>query len=134
MAELFLDSAALIAHVLADDRHHPAAEQFLNGLPPGRRFHLSNYIFDETLTRVQRRAGHDAAVTVARLLCRSPLYVIHQITEDLQEEALEIFLGQGRQGLSFTDCTTAALMRRMEITDIFTFDRDLAALGLTVRP
>lgn len=134
MAELFIDSAAIIAEAVRRDTHHVRAMQFLEGLPRGQIFHLSNYIVDETLTRLLRLVGLDDAVRLARDLKVSRIHTIHQITEDIQEDALEIFSGQGKMRLSFTDCTSVALMRRLDITDIFTFDRDFTALGLTVRP
>lgn len=135
MPDLFIDTAALIALASQRDGHHAAAGSFFRGLPPGQVFHLSNYIVDETLTRLRARTGHQVTLEFLRDLRASRAYRIHQVTEDVQEDALEIFEQQGpRGGLSFTDCTTVALMRRLELTDIFTFDRGFAALGLTVRP
>lgn len=134
MSDLVIDTAALIAFANVRDSHHGRARDFLKGLPTGQVFHLSNYISDEMLTRLRARAGHDVTMGMVQYLNSSRLHLTHQITEDLQEEALEIFSGQGNLGLSFTDCTTVALMRRLEITDIFTFDRAFAALGFTVHP
>ena len=134
MGDLVVDTAAVVALYWPQDRNHPAAVRFLLELAPGRRFHLSNYILDEVMTRLRARAGHSAAVRVANVLREDPFHTIHQITEDLQEEAFDIFQRYSEVRLSFTDCTTVALMRRLEITDIFTFDRDFATLDLTVRP
>lgn len=134
MTDFVIDTSAFIARAHRLDNHHRRAVEFLERHPPGSVFHYSNYIFDETLTRLRANAGHEIMAAFVRHMGTSRSHVLHQITEEMQAQALEMFLGQVGTDLSFTDCTTAALMRRLELTDIFTFDRDFTALGLTVRP
>ncbi len=46
------------------------------------------------------------------------------------EESWELYKNRSEVPLSFTDCTTAVLAKKHGITDIFTYDADLRALGL----
>lgn len=48
--------------------------------------------------------------------------------------ALVIFEKYNDKQLSFTDCTSFALMKSMGINDVFTFDEDFRKMGFNIMP
>jgi predicted nucleic acid-binding protein len=53
-----------------------------------------------------------------------------RVDEGTMREAFRLYKNRGQVDLSFTDATTAVVAKKQGITDLFTYDRQLAALGL----
>lgn len=132
--EIFVDTSAFVAIVNRSDQYHQKAKEFVTALEPSVKFHTSNYIIDETITRIRMRAGHKPALNFGKGIFTSRIYRIHYIDESIEREAFKIFEKYQDQKLSFTDCTSIALMRRLGITKIFAFDEDFVALGFEIVP
>ncbi len=62
--------------------------------------------------------------------------IIDEVEVDAQLRALgwEIFVGYEDKVLSFTDCTSFALMRERKLLDAFSFDSDFARAGFVILP
>lgn len=131
---LFVDSSAFIALADRADRDHRAATAFLRSCPPETRFHTSNYILAETVTRLRKTAGHRTAVRCATAILKSTQTTRHYGDAELEREALRLFERYHDHPLSFVDCTTLALLRQLHLDRIFTFDRDFQRLGYTNVP
>jgi predicted nucleic acid-binding protein len=56
------------------------------------------------------------------------------VDEEIFSQSWEFFKRMGEIGLSFTDSTSAVLMKKREISAIFTFDEHLKKLGLNAVP
>jgi predicted nucleic acid-binding protein len=54
--------------------------------------------------------------------------------EELEKEAFRIFEKYTDKRLSFTDCTSFALMKRLGISKAFAFDEDFLAVGFELVP
>lgn len=121
---------------LADraDGCHAMAKAFLHSIPSGVRFHTSNYILDETITRLRLTVGVDVAIRAAEALWASELYQIHMVDHALEREALRLMRKYADQRLSFTDCTTIALLKQLEMDQVFAFDEDFSKVGYRVLP
>lgn len=132
--KVFVDTSAFVALVNRSDQNHGRAQEFFAGLKPADRLHTSNFILDETITRLRMTAGHRAALEFAEATYQSPLYAIHTIERVLEKKALEIFKKFRDKKLSFTDCTSFSLMRNMVLTEAFAFDEDFAAMGFRCLP
>jgi predicted nucleic acid-binding protein len=52
-----------------------------------------------------------------------------RITEDDEERAWRIFRQYDDKGFSFTDCTSFALMERLDINTVFAFDDHFIQYG-----
>ena len=133
---IFVDASAWIAMIDASDGLHPDARRFwAESRNDRRRFLTSDYVLDETYTFLRRRRrGLEMAVAIHDLVAASRLIEVAEITADLRERAWEIFVGYGDQVLSFTDCTSFALMREHRLPEAFTFDSDFRRAGFVVRP
>jgi len=132
--ELFVDTSAFVALTNKADQYHKRAKEFLGLFSPAWKLHTSNYIIDETITRIRMVAGHKNALTFSKMLFSSRVYKIHYIDEIIEKESFKIFEKFSDKKLSFTDCTSFALMRRLELNEAFAFDDDFIAVGFEIVP
>ncbi len=59
---------------------------------------------------------------------------VAHVTEDDERRADEVFLKYTDHRISYTDCTSLAVMERLGIDTLFSFDRDFETLGLSRIP
>lgn len=131
--KLLVDTSALLALVLRDDRNHQAALAFVRTHPQAR-FVLSELILAEVATRIRVRAGAGPAVAVARGLLNSHRYELLFADAELLEEALTRMDRFADKRLSLADCSSFALMDRLAIQSAFTFDVDFRNCGYQMLP
>jgi predicted nucleic acid-binding protein len=131
--KLLADTSALLALYLADDRHHPAAVEFLRATPRAR-FVLTGLILGEVATRLAVRVGPVRAAEVARGLLGSRRYEVLFLDGALMGEGLATMEHFRDKRLSLTNCASFALMRRLGIAGAFTFDRDFRDCGFEMLP
>jgi predicted nucleic acid-binding protein len=132
----FVDTSAFYALADKGDTNHRRAGAALKALSRGGASLLTTTeIFDQTVTLVRYRLGHQAAVKVGQGLLGSSWCRLVDVSRETRQAAWEIFVRYADQSFSFTDCTSFAIMRAMNLTEAFTFDRaDFAAAGFVVRP
>lgn len=133
---IFIDTGAFLARHHGADQHHEAAIAGWRDLESraSLRCFTSNHVLDETVTLLGRRAGHPFAAARARSILASAVLTILRPAAAEELEAVELFEKFGDQGVSFTDCTSFALMRRHRIPNAFAFDRHFEAAGFTLWP
>ncbi|MCP3960227.1 MAG: PIN domain-containing protein [bacterium] len=133
---LLVDSSAWIALLDSSDSLHSRALEFWRtSLKDRRRFLTSDYVLDESYTFLRRRRnGMAMAIALHDRVLSSQLVEVAEIDEGLRSHAWEIFVGYEDKVLSFTDCTSFALMRERRLLDAFTFDDDFHRAGFVVRP
>lgn len=130
---MFVDASALVALGHPRDGHHGAATGYYRDLPDEVRLVSSDYVFGETVTVLQRLAGHRTAVQKGQALRASGRFQWSKVTDDDVEEAWRLF-ERNKDGMGFTDCTIVAQMRRLGIESIFTFDQAFRKAGVKVVP
>jgi uncharacterized protein len=133
---IFVDSSAWLAVSDVRDGNHRSALEFHAKLIDGRagRLLTSNFIMDETLTLMRKRAGADAVKRFVAGLEASGSVQRIWVTPNHYQEALRLFLDQGKKNWSFTDCTSFAIMRELGIRTAFTFDSDFRQAGFDPLP
>lgn len=131
---LFIDTSAFVALGDRGDRNHSAAKGFYRGLTSGDRLYTSNYVADETITRLRYTAGHGPAIRFADTVLESRLWSVQYVDRDREKAAVEVLRKYGDQRLSFTDCTTVALVRELRLDAVFAFDEDFVRVGLKTLP
>ena len=138
MKSAVVDTGAWIALLSRADQHAAAAAERYGELSAeGARLVTTNYIVDETATRLRYGAGLDAALAYRRMLddsVQARRLRIAWIDETIEREAWRVLEQYRDVSLSLTDATTAVAARRARITELFGFDRDFEALGLIVLP
>lgn len=124
---VFVDTSAFFALADQTDRLHHQALQYVQSTD--RLLVTSNVIVHETITLIRMRLGHEPALRFGlRLLGESTTPVI-RVTPADEERAWAIFRQYPDKRLSFADCTSFALMKRLSIGTAFAFDEDFHRFG-----
>lgn len=131
--KLFVDTSAILAILNSDDQFHDQAKiEWIRIIDSGDILFSSNYIIIETISLLQRRFG-----TVAvRLFCDGfqPLLNLVWVDEKIHESALNVVKTINHRNLSFVDCTSFEIMRRMGIENVFSFDSHFTDQGFSIVP
>ena len=133
---VFVDTGAWIALTDHSDQYHLVAAQIYGQLKQRRELLVTtDYVLDETLTRLRYDAGHTQAMRFLELIEQSQRAGVIsrvRITDDVFESAVGIFRQYTTVALSFTDCTSFVVCRRHAITEAFAFDQHFLMFGLTL--
>jgi hypothetical protein len=116
----------------ADDFHSQSERQYL--MIKDRNTHLvtSNYIVDETLTLLRVRKNLELSLQFRDMLMgMSHSLKLIRVTSQDEFKAWDWF-PKNWSKLSFTDCTSFAVMERLELKDVATFDQHFAQVGFNV--
>jgi predicted nucleic acid-binding protein len=119
---LFVDSSALYAAVDADDRHN---ERATHVLATGEPLVTSDHVLVETWLLLQRRVGAHTADRFWGAIRDSGAAVELVGSADL-EVAWSIGEAFPDQGFSIVDRTSFAVMQRLGVHRVATFDDDFA--------
>jgi len=135
---IFVDTSAFLALANVKDNKHVAAKQFLEDIKNGKirvkNIITSDYIIDETITRIRYSVGHKEAVEWGKDILASKVIEKIEIQKEIFGLAWELFQTYEDKKLSFTDCTSFALMKKKGIEKVFSFDEDFARLGFVLIP
>jgi predicted nucleic acid-binding protein len=130
---LFVDTSALYAAMDRDDEFHGRASAHWKECLSGTGVLVtSNYILVETLALVQSRLGMEATRVLASDVV--PALEIEWVSADDHRVALEAVLAANRRSLSFVDCASFQVMRRLGLRSAFAFDPQFAEHGFHVTP
>lgn len=115
-----------------DDFNSDAKDQMERLLSEKYFFITTNFIVDETLTLLRLRAGLPLALKFADTLVEmSKIMKLTRVSEIDEKEAWKFF-PENWSKLSFTDCTSFAVMKRLELKNVATFDNHFARAGFTI--
>lgn len=135
MTAIFIDTSAFIALYLKGDNFHLKAIEFLKQLQRKTTFVTSNFVLDEVYTFLRVDKGKKVAVEFAEFLAQNAEVVkLRRISIEDEKEAFKYFKKYDFSGLSFTDCTSFALMRRLGLKEVFSFDEHFAKAGFRLVP
>jgi uncharacterized protein len=127
---LFVDTSAWLALNDKNDQYHQDA-LLKKAIIKTRKIDLitSDYVVDETLTIIRYRVSHQAAVVYGDSLMNSRIVTIIGITENEKLAAWALFKKYSDKELSFTDCTSFALMKKLGLRQAFSFDDHFRQTG-----
>ena len=135
---IFVDTSAFLAFVNEKDNNHAAAMQFLEEIKNGKlhikKIITSDYIIDETITRIRYSVGHKEAVEWGMDILASKVIEKIEVRSEIFRSAWELFRTYDDKKLSFTDCTCFALMKKRGIEKVFSFDGDFERIGFVLLP
>jgi len=131
----FVDTGAFIAITDKSDQYHSIAVAYFVELLEARKPLLTtNFILDETYTRLKRNLGSHAAITFGETTRKSDQLEIITINGEIEEKAWKIFKKYHDQAFSYTDCTSFAVMQMKKLKRAFAFDGHFNIFGFNTIP
>ena len=127
---VFIDSGVFVAFHNTRDSNNSRALELMREIVAGGlgSAYTSDYVFDEAVTVALVRTGRpEIALSVGRMILgelTKPFLVFLRVNDDTFREAWKLFPRYAGRGLSFTDCTSIALMRLRAVESIVSFDAD----------
>ena len=130
---IFIDTAAFLAVLNANDRfHQPARNAWSEIIISGSALFAGNYVILETTALLQHRFGIDALRLFEGELL--PVVEIAWVDEAIHKQGMSALLAANRRDLSLVDCTSFEMMRQRGLDRAFTFDPHFNEQGFEVIP
>ncbi len=117
---VFVDTSALYAYINSKDPYHEKVRNFLNNFKG--QLITTNFIFDETVTLVSTRMGHDKALLTGKTLLNPKAFFITRVKINDERNAWKLFVNRPDKAYSFTDCTSFVIMRTLGIEKSLAID------------
>jgi hypothetical protein len=135
MNAVFVDTGGWMACADRSDPAHLACMAARDdALVSGRILITTDFVVAETLTLIRFRLGLAAAHAWWQQLDGSTRLRWERIENDRFERARHLFFQYRDKDLSFTDCTSFAIMRELRLTTVITTDRHFRQVGFDVLP
>jgi predicted nucleic acid-binding protein len=130
---IFIDTAAFLAVLNANDRFHPSAKMSWDEiLSSDLSLFSSNYVILETTALLQHRFGIEAVRLFENDIL--PIIGIAWVDEAIHKQGMSALLTANRRDLSLVDCTSFEIIRQMGLDTVFTFDPHFREQGFMVIP
>jgi hypothetical protein len=132
---VFVDTGGWMACAdRADPAYAPCRTARDGALEAGKTLITTDFVIDETLTLIRFRLGLDAANAWWEQIDGSARLRWERVENERFERARHLFFHYRDKDLSFTDCTSIAVMRELKLTTVITTDRHFQQVGFDVLP
>ena len=133
--KLFIDTWGwLVLEDSKDPQHQAASRIYAETAKAAGNILTTNFVLDETISRLFRRRPFDEASRFAKGLLGSRFIGIAEITPPRFRRAFDMRLTfRDKPDISFTDLTSMAVLQELKIMDILTGDRHFIQAGLGLR-
>jgi uncharacterized protein len=124
---IFIDTRILVAVRNRSDHMHAEATRLMTGALKGEygRICTSDFVLDEAITTALARTHrHDLAVSTGKFVIDSPRIELLSVGREHFDLAWTKFQSLSKRPMSFTDCTTLALMEAHGIEKVMSFDAE----------
>lgn len=130
---VFIDTAAFLAVLNANDRFHQSAKHTWNEiLSLNSPLFSSNYVILETIALLQHRFGIEAVSLFENNIL--PVVAIAWVDEAIHKRGISALLAANRRDLSLVDCTSFEIIRHLGLDKIFSFDPHFREQGFELIP
>lgn len=120
--KVFVDTSAFCALTIPKDQYNLTAKVIYKRIQERNAIiYSSDYVMDEVYTLLKTRSSHATSVKFMDQVDKSGVIILH-ITEDTEADAKTIFRQFKDKKLSFTDCTSFALINQFDLDVVFAFD------------
>ena len=120
--KVFIDTSAFCALTVPKDQNNHKAKALHQQMQSEKpSLYTSDYVLDEVYTLLKTRSCHDTSIKFMDRINNSNTIVL-RITDDIIEAAKAIFRRFEDKKMSFTDCTSFALINHTGIEAVFAFD------------
>jgi len=135
MNAVFVDTGGWMACADRSDPAHVACTAARDAtLEAGRLLITTDFVVDETLTLIRFRLGLAAASAWWQQIDGSARLRWERIETERFERARQLFFQLRDKDLSFTDCTSIAVMRELRLKAVITTDGHFRQVGFEVLP
>lgn len=134
LKKIFIDTSAFIAITDASEQNHELMIHTLASLPKTLKLITTNFVFDETITRIRALLGVDVAYEFAQKILTLPQYQMITLETKSLRKALELMKQYKDKTFSFTDCTSFVVMQQMKLKYALTLDSDFKKAGFEMIP
>jgi uncharacterized protein len=135
MNAVFVDTGGWMACAdRADPTHSACTAARDSTLEAGRILITTDFVVDETWTLIRFRLGLAAADAWWQQIDGSARLRWERIENDRFERAPNLFFQHRDKDLSFTDCTSIAVMRELKLKTVITTDGHFQQVGFDVLP
>ena len=132
MERIFVDTGAWFAFFNKADPDHEGVAEILFDWEG--RLLTSDYVFDELVTLLRYRVSHGAARKAGEALLDDKIVLLVAVDQSDLDQAWVQFVREGDKRYSFTDCTSFAVMRRLDVSTAAAVDMDFRRAGFRVLP
>ena len=134
MIKVLVDTSALVALADVDDRGHAAVHSWFINHSENIGLVLTDYVFDECMTLMKARFGAQAATSFGQRIRSSQFCQFVHLTPQDEASTWQIFTQYLDKDWSYTDCSSLAVMRRLDIEQALATDHHFRQMGITVVP
>jgi predicted nucleic acid-binding protein len=122
---IILDTSFIVAFYNTRDENHEKAVKLMEDITKGKygNLYITDYIFDESVTVIFIRLKSLSKTIKIGEVVRKSVEML-EVERRVFEDAWKLFKTQRKTVFSFTDCTTLSIMRKRNIKNIATFDKD----------
>jgi predicted nucleic acid-binding protein len=132
---VFVDTSGWYALIDRRDAGHDSTRGTVEHLiRDGARLVSTDYVVDESCTLAKARAGPEAALRLLDLLNGTAALDLEWIGAERFDRAEVVFRKYRDHALSFTDCTSFAVMRELRIREAITRDGHFSVMGFELLP
>jgi predicted nucleic acid-binding protein len=124
---IFVDTGAWFAEFVPNDPDHAAADAWF--LANSEPLVTTDFVLDELLTLLKIRGEYARALRLGEALRNGSIVQLEWVTRDDFDAAWTVFSTFRDKGWSFTDCTSRAVMQRLNIDTAFSFDAHFRQFG-----
>jgi predicted nucleic acid-binding protein len=135
MTAIFMDTGGWMACADRSDPAHSACRAARDqAFESGLSLITTDFVVDEALTLIRFRLGLTAADAWWKQIDGSPRLRWERIGSDRFEQARQLFFRYREKDLSFTDCTSIAVMHDLKLSAVITTDAHFRQVGFSVLP
>ena len=126
-----MDTGGWVALFVDNDQNHKKAASIFEDIKNSKTLiYTSDYIIDETITTILARGNHKQSVLAGDALFTSKIVKIIHVSADYFQAAWGLYRKYKDKMFSFTDVTSFAIMKDLNIVKAFAFDREFAQAGI----
>lgn len=130
--KVFVDTSWFKALSDPMDLFYPKSHEQLVAFPKSIKLITTNYVLDESFTLIRVKSNLDAALDFRNtLLGMSDILKVVRVLPQDDTKAWDWF-PKNWSKLSFTDCTSFAVMQRLDLKDVATFDEHFSRAGFNM--
>ena len=123
ISKLLVDSVIFFSLINIQDANHQKS-RYLNNkfIKQGVRFLAINLVIFETATVLSHKISQQIAINYLKNITSGKMEII-RLDEEVEKAAFNIFQLLLRNKTSYVDCANMAVMKKMGLTTIFSFDK-----------